>query len=155
MKKRLIARPVLVTSLILALTVVAVAAVRLSKTSFKDNGTTLSTTGKLTGLGNGDVTIVVSTTGTASTVCTNPGSNNPPGQQVPVSPSGSATIPASEIKNGTVTFTVTTVAPTVTNEQAGCPPPFTASVTDVQFATATVTVMQGGKIVLTQTLDVP
>ena len=149
------ARPVLVVSLILALTVVAFAAVRLSKTSFKDNGTTLSTTGKLTGLGNGDVTIIVSTTGTASTTCTNRGGNNPPGQQVPVSPSGSATLPASEIKNGTVTFTVTTVAPTVTAEQAGCPSPFTATVTDVQFATATVEVKQAGQVVLLQSFDIP
>ncbi len=152
MKKRL-STPLTAIALIFTMSVVAFAAVRLSKTSFTDNGTTLTSGGKLTGLGNGDVTILVSTTGTASTTCTNPGGNNPPGQQTPVSPSGSTTIPSDQIKNGSLTFSLTTLAPTVTAQQAGCPRPFTATVTDVQFATATVTVIQDGKTVLTQTFN--
>jgi hypothetical protein len=153
--KRLVFQPLVVLVLVAVTAVVAFAAVRLSRTTFTDNGTTLTSTGRLTGLGNQDVTIVVSTTGTASTSCTNPGGNNPPGQQTPVSPSGSTTIPSTEIKNGSLSFSITTLAPTLTAEEAGCPRPFTANVTDVQFQTATFTVMQGGRTVVTQTFNVP
>jgi hypothetical protein len=146
-------RPFAVLTLVAVTATVAFAAVRLSRTSFTDEGTTLSSCGRLTGLGNQDVTIVMSTTGAASTSCTNPGGNNPPGQQVPVSPSGSTTIPSTQIKNGSLSFCVETIAPSVTAEEAGCPRPFTAQVTDVQFETATMTVMQGGEVVLSQTFD--
>ncbi len=155
LNKRFALRSIAVVGLIATMALAVFAAVRLSKSSFTDKGTTLQSCFKLTGLGNEDVTITVSTTGTASTTCTNPGGNNPPGQQVPVSPSGSTTIPSNQIKNGTVTVCLTTVEPTVTSEQAGCPRPFTATVNDVQFQTATVKVEQGGKTVLVQQFDLP
>ncbi|HEX8649639.1 MAG TPA: hypothetical protein VF708_02280 [Pyrinomonadaceae bacterium] len=148
-------RPFVVIALIMTVAIVAIAAVNIKRLEFTDNGTTLTTCGTLTGLGNQDVTITVNTQGIASTVCTNRGGNNPPGQQVPVSPLGSVTIPATEIKNGNVRFCVTTKAPTVTAEQAGCPSPFTAKVTDVRFTSATVTAKQGGQVVLQQTFSVP
>lgn len=153
--KRFKVRPLALAAIITTMAVVAIAAVNIKRVIFKDNGTTLTTCGTLTGLGNQDVTITITTQGIASTVCTNRGGNNPPGQQVPVSPLGSVTIPATEIKNGNVSFCVTTIAPRVTAEQAGCPSPFTASVTDVQFTSATVTAKQGGKVVLQQTFTVP
>ena len=153
--KRFRVRPLAVAAIITTMAVVAIAAVNIKRTSFTDNGTTLTTCATLTGLGNQDVTISVSAQGIASTVCTNRGGNNPPGQQVPVSPLGTVTIPATEVKNGNVRFCVTTVAPMVTAEQAGCPSPFTASVTDVQFTSATVTARQGGRVVLQQTFSVP
>ncbi len=155
MRRRLVSRPILVTVAISMMAVMVVAAVNVKRLTFKDNGTTLTTCGTLTGLGNQDVTITINTQGIASTVCTNRGGNNPPGQQVPVSPLGSVTIPSTEIKNGNVSFCITTIAPKVTAEQAGCPSPFTASVTDVQFTSATVTAKQGGKVVLQQTFTVP
>ena len=148
-------KPFVVITLIMTVAIVAIAAVNIKRVEFADNGTTLTTCGTLTGLGNQDVTITVNTQGIASTVCTNRGGNNPPGQQVPVSPLGSVTIPATEIKNGNVRFCVTTVAPKVTAEQAGCPSPFTAKVTDVRFTSATVTAKQGGQVVLQQTFSVP
>src|SRR5215212_4117026 len=69
--------------------------------TFSDQGTTLKTCFSLAGLGNGDVTIIVTTTGSATTLCTNQGGNTAPGQnKTPVKPSGQATIPSTEIKNG-------------------------------------------------------
>jgi hypothetical protein len=121
--------------------------------TFSDQGTTLKTCFSLAGLGNGDVTITVKTTGTATTLCTNQGGNTAPGQnKTPVSPSGTATIPSTEIKNGNLTACVTTTPPPApTAAEAGCPNSnWSTSLTDVQFATAQITVTQGGKIVLQQ-----
>ena len=121
--------------------------------TFSDQGTTLKTCFSLAGLGNGDVTITVNTTGSATTLCTNQGGNTAPGQnKTPVKPSGSATIPSTEIKNGNLTACVTTQPPpTPTAVEAGCPNSnWSTSLTDVQFATATITVEQGGKVVLQQ-----
>src|SRR5215212_4802685 len=56
--------------------------------TFSDQGTTLKTCFSLAGLGNGDVTIIVTTTGSATTLCTNQGGNTAPGQnKTPVKPS--------------------------------------------------------------------
>src|SRR3954465_5056120 len=80
--------------------------------SFSDQGTTLKTCFSLAGLGNGDVTITVTTTGSATTLCTNQGGTTAPGQnKTPVPPSGQATIPSTEIKNGNLTACVTTAPP--------------------------------------------
>ena len=122
--------------------------------TFSDQGTTLKTCFSLAGLGNGDVTITVTTTGTATTLCTNQGGNTAPGQnKTPVKPSGQVTIPSTEIKNGNLTACVTTAPPPAPSAtEAGCPNSnWSTSLTDVQFATATVTVTQGGQTVLQQT----
>ena len=122
--------------------------------TFSDQGTTLKTCFSLAGLGNGDVTITVTTTGTATTLCTNQGGNTAPGQnKTPVTPSGQATIPSTDIKNGNLTACVTTEPPKApTATEAGCPNSnWSTSLTDVQFATATITVSQGGQTVLQQT----
>jgi hypothetical protein len=100
------------------------------------------------------VTITVTTTGTATTLCTNQGGNTAPGQnKTPVKPSGQVTIPSTEIKNGNLTACVTTAPPPApTATEAGCPNSnWSTSLTDVQFAIATVTVTQGGQTVLQQT----
>ena len=122
--------------------------------TFTDNGTTLTTCFSLSGLGNGDVTITVNTTGSATTLCTNQGGNTAPGQnKTPVQPSGQVTIPSTQIKNGNLSACVTTTPPpTPTAAEAGCPNTnWSTSIADVQFATATVTVVQGGQTVLQQT----
>ena len=124
--------------------------------SFSDQGTTLRTCFSLAGLGNGDVTITVKTTGSATTLCTNQGGNTAPGQnKTPVSPSAQQTFPSTQIKNGNLSVCLTTAAPPApTASQAGCPNSnWSASITDVQFATAQITVVQGGKVVLTRTFS--
>lgn len=123
--------------------------------TFTDNGTTLTTAGKLAGLGNQDLKVTLSITGIATKItCTNPGGNEAPGQNKPgVTASGSQTITRNEIKNGTVTINVTTLEPAqLTPKQAGCPNNrWTARIDDVRFTSATITIVQGGEVVLNKT----
>jgi hypothetical protein len=118
--------------------------------NFHDDGTTLTCTGTLAGLGNGDVTITLQATGTASTVGYNRGGNMAPGQNVGVSVTGTQTISADKIQNGEVFISITTPAPrTPTAEEAGFPNNnWNAVITDVTFTEATITVVQGGEVVL-------
>ena len=114
--------------------------------SFTDNGTTVTVSGKIAGIGNQDVTVVVSASGTATVVCTNPGGNVAPGQTQEVTTTGSQTI--TPVKNGNVVFSVTTAEPQQPTDatDAGCPnDKWTASITDVDFTSASVEVFQGGQ----------
>jgi hypothetical protein len=114
--------------------------------TFVDNGLTLQAVGNLAGLGNEDVLITLAATANATAVCTNPGgSTQPPGQNpAPISVQGTEAIPAGEIQNGNVSFSVTTVAPTSPIPGApGCPNPnWTETITDLSFTAATITVEQ-------------
>src|SRR5947207_13780179 len=92
--------------------------------SFTDNGLTLTASGALAGLGNADLLVTLTAQGNPTATCTNPsGANKPPGQNpASVTLTGSEAIPASAIKNGNVSFTVTTSAPTSPIPGApGCP----------------------------------
>lgn len=123
--------------------------------SLTDNGLTLSACGALAGLGNGDVTITIVATGDIHTICVSPGGNEAPGQNPgEVAVLGDVTIPASEVKNGTLKFCVTTAAPaTPTPAEAGCPNNnWRVRIADVDFSDATLIVEQGGKVVLQQGL---
>jgi hypothetical protein len=118
--------------------------------TFSDIGLQLQASGSLSGLGNGDVTIKLTVTGaTATTICTSPGGNAAPGQnRNNVTVIGQTFIPASEIKNGNLNFTVLTQAPISPVPGApDCPNPnWTETINDVNFkgATATITVTQFG-----------
>ena len=101
-----------------------------------DNGNTLSFCAKLAGLGNNQmVTVVLSTTATVTTECTNPGGNVAPGQTKTVTLTKSGEFMSD--KNGTVTFCLTTEAPT----PGKCPNgQWSATITDVSFTNSYVLV---------------
>ncbi|HYI45628.1 MAG TPA: hypothetical protein VE174_09270 [Actinomycetota bacterium] len=126
--------------------------------TFTDRGTTLSVSGALAGLGNKDVVIKVTAEGVATSItCTNPAGKRAPGQNKPrVKSLGDMTISSTEVKNGNVSFSLTTKDPAqLTPKAAGCPNnQWTAKINDVDFDKATITVSQGGKVVLSGTFDV-
>ena len=133
---------------------VASAAVNIHNVSFTDNGLTLTATGKLSGLGNADLTVNATATGTPAATCTNKGGTQAPGQNpAQVTVGGSQPISADAIKNGTVTFSVTTSGPgSISAQDAGCPNGnWTATITDIAFTSVRITVVQGGVTVFDQT----
>jgi hypothetical protein len=151
--KRLVKWPLLV-AIILIISALAFAAVNFKKGSpqLKDNGTTLSATGCITGLGNTDVVVTLTADGVPSGTCTNRGEHQPAGIQKKIRVTAGATIPADEIKNGTVCFgspsnPVRTPEPLVA-ENGGCPKPFRFELDDVEFSFAQLSIAQGGQVVL-------
>jgi hypothetical protein len=113
-------------------------------------------TAELAGLGNQDLVINVTVSGSAVYQCRNQGGNIAPGQnKVLVGPATApTTIPASAIKNGRVQFTtdaaVLTAPSTVSGEAAGCPNPNWTGVNPTLTTTnITMTISQGGVLLFT------
>jgi hypothetical protein len=131
-------RILFVLAAVFATAALAVSAAMAASPHFKRGGTPVCTfsgttsipvrcTGTLAGLGNQDLNLHLSVSGTALYQCQNGGGNTAPGQnRVLVGPATSDTaIPASAIKNGNLTFTTNpatlTAAATVSGAVAGCP----------------------------------
>jgi hypothetical protein len=105
-----------------------------------DIGTQVQCSGKVAGLGGTTFTITVSAQGTASVTCTNPAGNVAPGQSFTTTVTGTSG-PFATPRNGQARFTVTSVAPTA--PAGSCPNPmWTATVTDVAFTTATISLFE-------------
>jgi len=125
---------------------------RNAEPSFFDGGLYLSSSSELSGLSNQDVFIGITATANATAICRNPGNGDhqPPGQNpAPVSVSGGVSIPAEEIKNGNLAFTVATEIPSA--DVVGPRPATTDEcpntsweweVTDLSFTSAIITVYQ-------------
>lgn len=120
--------------------------------TYSSGGTSATTTctATMAGLGNADVQVDLSTSGTAVYQCQNGGGNVAPGQNkvlIGPAPSQPLVIPASAVKNGTLTFTsnpsVLTAPATVSGAQAGCPNPNWTGVNPVVSVTSiTLTIEQ-------------
>lgn len=154
--------------LALALLAVSVTAAFGSSAHFKHGGSPVCTvtnsgasssttcTASLTGLGNGDLVIDTTVSGSAVYQCQNGGGNIAPGQnRVLVGPVTSpTTIPGNQIKNGNVTFTtnpaVLTAPSTVSGAEAGCPNSNWTGVNPVLTTTSiSMTISQGGTLLFT------
>jgi hypothetical protein len=109
-----------------------------------DIGTTLRCTGKVAGLGGTTFQIDVTAPGVATVECTNPAGNVAPGQTFTTTTTGTSG-PLATPRNGQFRFNITTVTPTA--PPGSCPNPmWTATVTDVEFGDATVTLSEDGTI---------
>jgi hypothetical protein len=148
---------------LIAFTVLALAALSLAATASAqsghfvgtptctDIGTQVRCTGKVAGLGGTTFTITVSAQGTASVTCTNPGGNVAPGQSFTTTTTGTSG-PFATPRNGQARFTVTSNAPSA--PAGSCPNAmWTGTVTDVEFTTATVTLLEDSTV--SDTITVP
>ena len=116
-----------------------------------DEGTFLECTGKVAGLGGTTFRIDVSASGVADVTCTNPAGNVAPGQSFSFAGAGSTGDQLTP-RNGQFRFSVETVAPTA--PPGSCPnPKWTATVTDVEFGEATVTLFEDSTV--SDTITVP
>jgi hypothetical protein len=116
-----------------------------------DQGTTVQCSGKVAGLGGTTFEIRVSATGTASVTCTNPAGNVAPGQSFTATSTGTGG-PMQTPRNGQVSFSLSSTTPVA--PPRSCPnSKWTASVNDVSFTTATLTLLEDN--VVSDTITVP
>jgi hypothetical protein len=115
--------------------------------SFTDNGLTLTAKVIYAGLGNFNTLQTLSATANPTAECINPGTgeHRPAGQNpAAVTVTGSTAVPAGDIKNGNVSITTTTNAPTTPILGApDCPNPnWIENITDMAFTAATIMLFQ-------------
>jgi hypothetical protein len=116
-----------------------------------DEGTTVECRGKVAGLGGTTFEITVEAPGTASVECTNPGGNVAPGQSFTTTVAGTSG-PLATPRNGQFRFTVESDTPSA--PPGSCPNPmWTATVVDVEFGDATITLTEDGAV--SDTITVP
>ncbi len=115
-----------------------------SPSAVKDNGLTFSQTASVSGLGNGDIVVTLSITNVQPTArCINPaGQTKVPGQNPALTTAiGGVAVPGADIKNGTLTITVSTAAPSP-NPIPGAPDcpgaNWTEPITDMSLTSSSV-----------------
>ncbi|MFF5991215.1 hypothetical protein [Prauserella flavalba] len=110
-----------------------------------DIGTQLRCTGKVAGLGGTTFEITVQAQGVASVECTNPAGNVAPGQDTTITATASSG-PLPTPRNGQFVFNLATETPTVPTVPT-CPnPQWTATVVDVTFGDATLSLFEDGAL---------
>jgi hypothetical protein len=122
-----------------------------------DNGTTVTCTGKVAGLGGTTFEITIAAEGLATVECENPGGNVAPGQDTEVTVSGTTT-PLPTPRNGQFNFSLTSDSPEPLPATPTCPnEQWTPHITDVAFTTATLTLLEDGAVsdVITVPVVVP
>lgn len=122
----------------------------------RDTGTALQCSGALAGLGNEDVDIVLEADALGTFRCVNPSAKNEPlGQnKVPFSATADQHFDSSELKNGSLSFTISApeTPPTATPQQAGCPGGnWSTRLVAVDFSNIELTISQGGVLLFTCT----
>jgi hypothetical protein len=118
--------------------------------TFVDNGMTLTANGKLNGLGSTEATVRMTATANVVLVCTSPSGTSQPKGKRQMSLSAQGAIPATMIKNGTATFSLTTLPPEtlIIDGAPDCPnAKWTESIADLAFTGASITVEQKGATV--------
>jgi hypothetical protein len=145
----------LAVAVVSALTVAAVALAQsghfVGTPTCTDEGTTVECQGKVAGLGGTTFEITVTAPGTASVECTNPGGNVAPGQSFTTTVAGTSG-PLATPRNGQFRFTVESDTPSA--PPGSCPNPmWTATVTDVEFGDATITLTEDSTV--SDTITVP
>lgn len=121
-------------------------------TQCTDEGTQLQCVGKVAGLGGTTFEITVQAEGQAIVECTNHGGNVAPGQTKDITLTAS-TGPQPTPRNGQFRFSFTTLSPSA--PAGSCPnDSWTASVVDIVFTSATLTLIEGGVVSDTQTVTV-
>lgn len=117
---------------------------------FADKGLSLAVSGELSGLGEGDLNVVVTASGEPTATCTDvSGLYRPTERSLPtLTRSGSRAISASRVRDGSISFSVITAAPESPVPGApNCPDPtWTETIADLAFTEATITVEQGGAV---------
>jgi hypothetical protein len=119
-----------------------------------DIGTQLECDAKVAGLGGTTFELVITGSGTGTVECHNPSGNVAPGQNTTVNASGSSgELPTPS--NGSFTFrNETTEAPADLIGRPTCPNrQWTGVITDVEFTTATLTLLEDGDV--SDTITVP
>jgi|SwirhisoilCB3_FD_contig_41_6051927_length_572_multi_3_in_0_out_0_1 hypothetical protein len=119
----------------------------ISGPTYTTSDTSVEATGTIAGIGNQDLTVSLTATGTATTTAINPAGKANPGHSGTVTATGSETIASPQ--NGQTTFDVTATIDTSSNK--GGPNSKWTVNTTVQWQSATLIVTQDGQQVLTDT----
>jgi hypothetical protein len=117
-----------------------------------DIGTQLQCTAELAGLGNETVVALLTAPNATATnlLCENKGGNQAPGQNPAVPSTATGTQTILQPKNGRAAIDVRTDVPTIGAKAAGCPNGnWRVIVGDVEFTGYTLTISQGGQLVVT------